>query len=135
MPWAPTFASGRALRSDQNEARRRDFAGRRLTVNLMRAIHLVGLAGFAAALLAAGPHAAAWGGVLLASGGAMMALDAWAEPGYLRQVQGIGVLLKLAAVALMMVLPDVRVPLFWLVVFGSAMLSHAPGRLRHLRLL
>ncbi len=51
MPWAPTFASGPALRSEAGGGLRRDFRGRRLVVNLMRALHLVALAGFAAAVL------------------------------------------------------------------------------------
>ena len=49
MPSAPTFASGPALREGDGSRVRRDFPGRWLTVNLMRALHLVALAGFAAA--------------------------------------------------------------------------------------
>lgn len=133
MPWAPTFASGPALRSDDASRVRRDFPGRRLTVNLLRALHLVALAGFAAAVLAAGPHGWRWAIVLLASGAVMMALDAWSEPGYLRQLQGVAMLLKLVLVALMIVWHDGQQALFWLLIVYSALLSHAPGRIRHWR--
>lgn len=100
----------------------------------MRAVHLVALAGFAAAVLGTGPYGWIWGIVLIVSGIVMMALDAWAEPGYFRQVDGLGVVLKLVLVGVMLAWPAGRMPLFWLIVFGSAMLSHAPGRVRHWRL-
>jgi hypothetical protein len=112
---------------------RRDFPGRRLTVNLLRAVHLVALAGFAAAVLAAGPHGWRWAIVLLASGAVMMALDAWSEPGYLRQLLGVAMLLKLALVAAMIVWHDAQQALFWLLIVYSALLSHAPARIRHWR--
>lgn len=133
MPWAPTFASGRDLRSDVEDSARRDFRGRRLIVNLMRATHLVALAGFAAAVLAAGPDGWRWAIVLLVSGGSMMALDAWSEPGYLRQLQGVAMLLKLVLVVAMILWQDGQQALFWLLIVYSALLSHAPGRIRHWR--
>jgi hypothetical protein len=133
VPWAPTFASGPVLRSEEGGRPRRDFRGRRLIVNLMRALHLVALAGFAAAVLAAGPHGWRWAILLLASGAVMMTLDAWSDPGYLRQVQGVAMLVKLALVATMIMWRDGQQALFWLLVFGSALLSHAPGRVRHHR--
>ena len=113
---------------------RHDFPGRRLTVNLMRALHLVGFAGFAAAVLAAGPHGWRWAIVLLASGAVMMALDAWSEPVYFRQVQGVAMLVKLLLVAAMIAWQDAQQALFWLLIAYSAMLSHAPGKFRHYRL-
>ena len=134
MPSASTFASGRALRNPDDQRVRRDFPGRRLTVNLMRALHLVALAGFAAAVLAAGPHGWRWAIVLLGSGAVMMALDAWSEPGYLRQVQGVAMLVKLLLVTAMIAWQEMQQALFWLLIVYSAMLSHAPGRLRHHRL-
>lgn len=133
MPWAPTFASGRALRSDGENPARRDFRGRRLIINLMRATHLVALAGFAAAVLAAGPDGWRWAIVLMLSGGSMMALDAWSEPGYLRQLQGLAMLVKLLLVMAMILWHDVQMALFWLLIVYSALLSHAPGRIRHWR--
>lgn len=135
MPWAPTFAFGPALRSDGENLARRDFRGRRLIVNLMRATHLVALAGFAAAVLAAGPDGWRWGIVLLLSGALMMALDAWSEPAYLRQLQGLAMLLKLLLVAAMILWQDGQQALFWLLIAYSALLSHAPGRIRHWRVI
>lgn len=134
MSWAPTFGFGRALRSDAGTPERRDFRGRRLLVNLMRALHLAGVAGFAAAVLAAGPHGLRWAVVLLVSGAVMMALDAWSELAYLRQVQGLAMVLKLLLVVAMIAWADGRQALFWLLVVFSALLSHAPGRLRHYRI-
>ncbi len=135
MWWAPTFASGRALRNDDANPARRDFRGRRLIVNLMRATHLVALAGFAAAVLAAGPNGWRWGIMLLLSGALMMALDAWSEPAYLRQLQGVAMLLKLLMVAAMILWQDGQQALFWLLIAYSALLSHAPGRIRHWRVI
>ena len=137
MRSAPTCASGPALarRSDDEEEGRRDFRGRSLLINILRMIHVGGLAGLSAAILAAGGDAARWGTLMFVSGVGIVALDAWANPMYFRQAKGVGTLGKLGLVALMVAWEPGRVGLFWFVLCFSVLLSHAPGRLRHRRVI
>lgn len=112
----------------------RDFPGRGLLINILRVFHIVGLAGVSAVVLAAAEGAAAWGGLMAASGLGIVGLDAWANPYYFRQVKGLGTLLKIALVILLLNWEMARLPLFWFVLAFSVALSHAPGRLRHRQL-
>ena len=112
----------------------RDFPGRRWLNLSLRTAHLAGIVLLGAALLGHGDTTpGAW--LTLLSGLAMFAGDAWANPAHLREVAGCGVLLKLALVALMVIYPASAAPLFWLTLVLSTLLSHAPGALRHHRLL
>lgn len=111
----------------------RDFPGRRWLNLSLRTVHLSGIVLLGAALLGAGEAVtAAW--LTLISGLAMFAGDAWANPAHLREVAGFGVLAKLALVAIMVVHPPSALPVFWVVLVLSTVLSHAPGALRHRRL-
>ncbi len=112
----------------------RDFPGRGLLINLLRIVHIAGLAGISAVVLAGGGAAAQWGAVMLVSGLGIVALDAWANPFYFRQAKGLGTLLKIALVVLLIFWEAGRLPLFWFVLAFSVALSHAPGRLRHRQL-
>lgn len=124
-----------ARRSDEEEEGRRDFHGRSLLINVLRAAHVAGLAGLAAAILAAGGEAERWGALMLASGLGIIALDAWANPMYFRQAKGVGTVAKLGLVVLMMAWEPGRLALFWFVLVFSVLLSHSPGRLRHRRVI
>ena len=111
----------------------RDFPGRR-GLNLgLRSLHLAGIVLLGAALLGAGDiTVSAW--LTLLSGAGMFAGDAWTNPGHVREVAGCGVLLKLALVVLMAFVPALALPVFWMILVLSTLLSHAPGALRHKRL-
>ena len=111
----------------------RDYPGRR-GLNLgLRSLHLVGIVLLGAALLGAGDIAlGTW--LTLLSGAGMFAGDAWTNPGHVREVAGCGVLLKLVLVALMAFVPALALPIFWIILVLSTLLSHAPGALRHKRL-
>ena len=61
--------------------------------------------------------------------------DAWANPAHVRELAGFGVLVKLALVAVMAIYPPMALPVFWSILLLSTLLSHAPGSLRHRRLL
>ena len=112
----------------------RDFPGRRWLNLSLRTIHLGGIVLLGAALLGAGEIApGAW--LTLLSGLGMFAGDAWANPAHLREVAGVGVLLKLLMVAAMAVQPGWALALSWATLAISALLSHAPGALRHHKLL
>ena len=111
----------------------RDFPGRRWLNLSLRTVHLAGIVLLGAALVGAGEvRTAAW--LTLISGLAMFAGDAWANPAHLREVAGLGVLAKLALVALMVAHPAQALPVFWAILVLSTLLSHAPGALRHRRL-
>jgi hypothetical protein len=111
----------------------RDFPGRRWLNLSLRAVHLSGIVLLGAALLGAGETGgAAW--LTLVSGLTMFAGDAWVNPAHLREVAGLGVLAKLALVAVVVAHPPAALPVFWTVLVFSTMLSHAPGALRHRRL-
>ena len=64
----------------------------------------------------------------------MFAGAAWTNPGHVREVAGCGVLLKLVLVALMAFVPALALPIFWIILVLSTLLSHAPGALRHRQL-
>ena len=119
------------MRDAKTDDGHRDFAGRGLLINVLRVVHIAGLAGVSAVVLAGAGAAERWGAVMLLSGLGIVALDAWANPFYFRQAKGLGTLLKIALVMLLVVWEPARLPLFWFVLAFSVALSHAPGRIRH----
>ena len=112
----------------------RDFRGRGLLINILRVFHIAALAGVSSVVLGGAGGGAHWGGLMLASGLGIVALDAWANPLYFRQAKGLGTLLKLALVVLLVTWEAGRLPLFWFVLAFSVALSHAPSRIRHRQL-
>ena len=111
----------------------RDFPGRRWLNLSLRAAHLAGIVLLGAALLGGtSPQAGIW--LTLASGAGMFAGDLRANPAHVREAAGAGVVLKLLLVAAMAVWPASALTLFWAILVLSALLSHAPGSLRHHRL-
>lgn len=111
----------------------RDFFGRSLLINLLRALHLVGVVGLGAAALGFRPvsETAAFVGILIASGVLIAALDRWANPSYFVQLNGLTVLFKVLLLAGVGMLAGFNAPLFWAVLVGSVLVAHAPRRLRH----
>ena len=114
----------------------RDFNGRRLLVNLLRALHLVGVVGIGGAVLSVIPPAetAIYGGLLVASGVGMLALDGWADPAYFSQLNGQAIILKVVLLSGAAWLSGIGAALFWAVLVGSVLISHAPRWLRHRKL-
>ena len=111
----------------------RDIPGRRALNLTLRTAHLAGVVLLGAALLGADSlQTGIW--LTLASGVGMFAGDLWANPGHIREVAGGGVFLKLLLVAGMAMRPEWALTIFWFVLVISALLSHAPGALRHRRL-
>lgn len=111
----------------------RDLPGKRWMVNLLRAAHLVGVAGVGAGVLAAWPFAQ-WQGyamTLLASGLGILLLDWWTNPRHLAQINGLFVLAKLALMGWFVLQPGQRAWVFWIILVSSALISHAPASLRH----
>lgn len=114
----------------------RDFSGRRWLIVALRAAHLVGLVGTGASLLSGLPLSAQppFLLTLIASGVATMALDLRAAPGYLLEAAGSAMLIKLGLLLWMAVDPARQLPLFWFILVFSAIIAHAPARLRHWRI-
>jgi hypothetical protein len=98
---------------------------------VLRGAHLIAVILLGAAVLGAplalGPAALG----VAASGCAMLALDTWRKPAYLREAAGVAVLAKLVLVAWLALDAGLRLPLFWSIVALSALFAHAPARLRH----
>lgn len=98
---------------------------------LLRGVHLASVIVLGAAILGApvGLHGSAI--ATLVSGFGMLALDTWGNPDHLRQAAGVSVIVKLGFVVWMAIDAGHRLPLFWLIVVGSAAFAHAPASFRH----
>ena len=110
----------------------RSFPGKAPVVNLLRALHLIGVVGLGASVLGGGPEQAcdAYCLLVLLSGAAILALDVWSSLAYVLQIKGMGMAVKLGMVLWMVLDAGHRVELFWVVVALSSLLTHASGRLR-----
>ena len=111
----------------------RDFPGKRWLNLALRSVHIAGIVLLGAALLG-GTDSSLGAIITFASGFGMFASDSWANPTQLREVAGFGVLVKLALIAWMALQPALAIPIFWLILLISTLLSHAPGALRHRQL-
>jgi hypothetical protein len=114
----------------------RDFFGRRWLIVFLRAAHLVGLVGSGAILLAGLPFAthAPFVTLLVASGLAMMAVDLWVAPARFAEVAGAAILLKLLLLVWFVLAAAQRMPIFWGILVFSAIVAHAPAKVRHRRI-
>lgn len=123
--------------SVEENASRSDFPGRLLLLSLLRVAHMVGVVGSGAVLLGAKPLAGSeiYALVLVGSGMGIVLLDYWANPDYLRQISGLGILCKVLLLATTIMLAGLVEPVFWAVLVGSVLLSHAPRWLRHRQVL
>lgn len=120
---------GRSRRNLSNSNRNRHLL-RRWLLNLFRALHIAGLVGTGAGLLG-GAVDGGFPYLLLGSGAAMVALDMLSNPEYLRQVAGAWVLAKLGLVAWLVLDTEQAPVLFWLILFLSVLVAHAPAGFRH----
>lgn len=113
----------------------RDFPGRRWLINVCRAAHVAGLAGVSAVVLGGVvANAGFYLALLVVSGVCIAAIDGWSSPHHFRQVNGLALVLKLVFVALLVVWEAARLPLFWVILAYSVIVSHAPGSIRHRRI-
>lgn len=111
----------RALRSDP---------GRWLSIGL-RSVHLVGAALLGAALLGAPLESRVGGGVMLASGLVLFIADHIAARIDVRELAGLWIVAKLLAVGWTVLHPPHAVAVFFALLVGSSVFSHAPRDLRH----
>ena len=106
---------------------------KRWTKISLRALHLVSLAGVGGGILF-GLEKVTWINywwLALASGVLLMAIDIVSNPVWLVQIRGLVIYLKLALLAMLGLLPQWDSTLLLVVVIMSAVISHAPGRLRY----
>jgi hypothetical protein len=114
----------------------RFFRGQRWLNIGLRGLHLLGVAGMGAGYLVPAVAQDAWLPYLvltLATGVGMAMLDAWSDRHWLAQLSGQTVLFKLLLLALNPFWPAAGPALFTAVILISAMVSHAPARVRHYR--
>lgn len=109
----------------------RDSEAERWFSVLLRSLHLAGVVWLGAAVLGAPADHRGAALLVLGSGTAMLLMDLRAGRMALREVAGVAVLVKLALVAWMALDARYAVPLFWALVLGSAVTSHAPKAFRH----
>ena len=85
----------------------RDFPGKRWLVNLLRALHLVGVVGLGAGVLGDIPEARwiAFGITAVVSGFIILALDGWSRPGYFREYVGMAMAGKLILLGILLAWP------------------------------
>jgi hypothetical protein len=70
---------------------------------------------------------------LMLSGIAMLVIDLWAAPGYLAEVAGGAIVVKLSLLVWLVLDPPRQLPLFWTILGFSAVVAHAPAWVRHRR--
>jgi len=99
----------------------------------LRTLHLLGVLGVGGGLLF-GVEKALWLNywwLALASGVLMMLMDAVANPVWIVQVRGLVIILKLVLLVFLGRNPDWDKLLLVAIVIMSAVISHAPGKLRY----
>lgn len=109
----------------------RDSEGERWMAVLLRALHLASVVALGAQVMGASMNAHAAPALVLGTGTVMLLMDLRARRISLREVAGAAVLVKLALVAWMALDSAHAAWIFWLLVLGSALTSHAPKHFRH----
>jgi hypothetical protein len=109
----------------------RDSEAERWLAVLLRSLHLASVVALGAQVMGAAinPHAAP--ALVMGTGLVMLVMDLRARRISLRELAGAAVLVKLALVAWMAMDAAHALWIFWLLVLGSAVTSHAPKHFRH----
>ncbi|MEJ2455398.1 MAG: hypothetical protein P8103_14750 [Candidatus Thiodiazotropha sp.] len=122
--------SSRPQGSQFDEARH--FAGQRWVNIGLRSGHLVGVAGVGGGVLF-GLDDSLWQfywWLTLATGVALSALYFWSSTLWPFQLKGMAILFKVGLLGIGMVWPSWQAELFIVVILVSALVAHAPGKLR-----
>lgn len=109
--------------------------GERWANILLRAAHLIGVAGIGGGFLF-GQDPATWEAywhLCIATGVALSALYLWSTCAWLFELKGLAVLIKVAMLGIALAWPAARAELFIAVVAISALIAHAPARVRGYR--
>jgi hypothetical protein len=113
----------------------RDFPGRVALISLLRIGHVAGVVGVGAAVVFGRFPAGAFPFLLVACGVGIALLDAYANRAYFRQVNGLAVVLKAALLTLLVAFAAFGASAFWGFLIFSVAIAHAPGRIRHRKVL
>ena len=110
----------------------RSFSGDRWLNILLRALHLVGIAGIGGGFLFNLPKAqyAPFWQLTLLSGGLLVLLYAWENGRWFLQVKGVSILLKLLLLVVANLISAWRAEIFTLIIILSTLIAHAPGKVR-----
>ncbi len=102
----------------------------------LRTLHLIAVAGVGAAFLYDLPQArtSPFNELLLVSGVLLALIYIWTHPGWLATLSGQSIILKVLILLLATVFPSWQAPLFIVLITISAVIAHAPGRVRAYRL-
>lgn len=113
----------------------RYFPGQRWFNILLRAAHLIGVAGIGGGFLFGMEQALwrPWWWLTVVTGVLLTLLYLYSDGRWLLQLKGQAILLKLGLLALAFALPPWRAELFVLVILLSALIAHAPGAVRGYR--
>ncbi|MFC1775806.1 hypothetical protein ACFL3I_00520 [Pseudomonadota bacterium] len=106
---------------------------KRWTKISLRTLHLLAAAGVGGGILF-GLEKDLWTGywwLAMASGVLMMLVDIISNPVWLVQVRGVSIFIKLILLAFIGIKPDWDGFLVGLIIIISAVISHAPGKLRY----
>lgn len=99
----------------------------------LRTLHLLSVAGVGGGILF-GLEKELWDSywwLAIVSGGLMMLMDMVANPVWILQVRGVAIILKLLLLLLMLDYPEWGSFILILIIVMSAVISHAPGKLRY----
>ena len=100
---------------------------------ILRTLHLVGLAGLGAGFLypAADDSWQLYLHITLITGLGLSLISIYGNGIWLVQLRGQAIMFKILLLALVWVLPSLKIPLFLAVVIISGWTSHAPARVRY----
>jgi len=99
----------------------------------LRTLHLIGIAGLGAGFFYVGVDDV-WHSYLyltLGTGLLLTLLSVWSNGIWLVQLRGQLIILKLFLLAAVMVMPDLKLGLIFLLIALSSVVSHAPGDIRY----
>ncbi len=128
-------ASPQPQRSQFEEARY--FSGQRWVNIGLRSGHLVGVAGLGGGLLF-GLDDSLWLSywwLTLVTGVALSALYLWSSPLWLFQLKGVSILFKVGLLGIGLAWPSWQAELFLVMILVSALIAHAPGKVRGYRVI
>ncbi len=114
---------------------KRDFSGRRWLNIGLRSLHLAGVVLAGIAIYGGGSHSAAGIALMLLTGIGMYATELWHRPSFWQEAAGLLTPAKLLTLVVMLLVPQIAGPLFWLLLITSSVVSHAPWEFRHKRIL
>lgn len=110
----------------------REFPGQRWLNIILRTFHLIGIAGISGGYLF-GHDQAQWlpyWYLTLGTGIALSMIFIWSTALWLFQLKGLFIIIKLVLLWLAMKRPELQSELFILVITISAIIAHAPGKVR-----